>query len=315
MDSDKQATGQTATRIAGVEVSPYLLLILSAIFFSTNIVIGRAVHDDVPPVALSMWRWIVASLLFLPIGFGAVRRQWRQVLANWKPLLGMAVGGMLFGNAVLYMGLQYTTALNAGIVALSRPVLIVLLSWIFLRTPATGRQMAGIAVSMAGVIAIIVHGDPGRIATLQFNAGDLLVLVAGVGVAVYSVLLPAASRGLHPNVTVQIPMVLAILVLLPAYGVEIAYFRTIEFNPVTVAAVLAVAIFPSILAIWCLNRGVVAVGPSRSGVFSYLTPVCITIMAISFLGEALEFYHLAGVALVIAGIVIATSGKRKKALG
>lgn len=286
--------------------SPYLFLVLSAVFFSTNIVIGRAVHADVPPVALSIWRWIVASLIFLPFGFGPVRRQWRLVISRWKPFLGMAVCGILFGNTLLYVALQTTTALNAGIVALSRPVLIVMLSWIFLGVAATGRQVVGMAISMVGVFAIIVRGDIALLAALQFNTGDLLVLVSCVGIAGYSVLLPAAARGLHPSAAVQMPMLFGALVLLPFYGFETAYIRPIEVNTVTVTAVLAVAIFPSILAIWCLNRGILAIGPSRSGVFNYLTPVCITIMAIAFLGETLEVYHVLGFVLVVAGIVIST---------
>ena len=276
--------------------SPYLLLVVSAVFFSTNIIIGRAVHADVPPVALSIWRWTVASLIFLPFGFGAVRRQWRLAISRWKPFLGMAVCGMLFGNMVLYVGLHYTTALNAGIVALSRPLLIVMLSWIFLRMAATRRQIVGMAVAMIGVFAIIVRGDIGLLATLQFNVGDLLVLVSSFGVAGYRVLFPIAARDLHTNVSV-----------------ETAYVRPMEINTVTVGAVLAVAIFPSIVAMWCLNRGLMAIGPSRAAIFNYLTPVCIAIMAIAFLGETLEIYHVLGFMLVVAGIVIST--RRKAADG
>lgn len=282
-------------------------------FFSTNIIIGRAVHEDVPPVALSIWRWTAASLIFLPFGFGAVRRQWRLALSRWKQFLAMAVSGMLFGNTVLYIGLQYTTALNAGIVALSRPVLIVMLSWIFLRTPATRRQIVGMAVAMIGVTAIIARGDIALLAALQFNVGDLLVLVASFGIAGYSVLLPSAAKDLHPNVSVQMPMIFGALVLIPFYGFETAFIRPIEFNGVTVSAVVAVAIFPSILAIWCLARGLMAIGPSRAAIFNYLTPVCIVIMAIAFLGETLEIYHVLGFMLVVAGIVISTRGKAVRA--
>jgi drug/metabolite transporter (DMT)-like permease len=292
--------------------SPYLLLVLSAVFFSSNIIIGRAVHADVPPVALSIWRWTAASLIFLPFGFGAVRRQWRLALARWKSFLAMAVSGMLFGNTVLYMGLKYTTALNAGIVALSRPLLIVMLSWIFLRMAATRRQIVGMAVAMLGVCAIIVRGDIGLLAKLQFNVGDLLVLVSSVGVAGYSVLLPSAAKDLHPNVSVQMPMIFGALVLIPFYGFETAFVRPIEFNTVTVSAVVAVAIFPSILAIWCLSRGLVAIGPTRAAIFNYLTPVCIAIVAIAFLGETLEVYHLLGFMLVVAGIVISTRGNAQR---
>ncbi len=294
-----------------VTESPYLLLIISAMLFSTNIIIGRAVHEDVPPVALSLWRWIAASLIFLPFGFRAIRRQWRLAFSHWRGFLAVAVCGMLFGNTVLYIGLQYTTALNAGIVTLSRPILIVLLSWIFLGMAATRRQIAGMAVAMVGVVAIIVRGDPGLIATLQFNVGDLLVLVSSFGVAGYSVILPKAAQGLHPDISVQMPMLFGVLILLPFYGIESAFIRPIEFNTTTVGAVLVIAIFPSILAMWCLNRGLMTIGPSRASVFNYLTPVCIAIMAIAFLGETLEVYHMVGFVLVVAGIVIATRGRKK----
>jgi drug/metabolite transporter (DMT)-like permease len=311
VNSEGQPPQRAAPGLMGVTASPYLMLVLAAVFFSSNIVIGRAVHADVPPVALSFFRWITASLIFLPFSIGPLRRQWRLVLSRWKPFLGLAVCGMLFGNTVMYMGLHYTTALNAGIVVLSRPLLIVMLSWIFLHTPATRRQMAGMAVAMAGVFAIVVRGDVTLITTLQFNKGDLLMLFASVGVAAYSVILPAAAKDLHPSIAVQVPMTLGILVLIPAYGFEAAYMETIRFDTVTVSAILAIAIFPSILAIWFINRGIMAIGPSRAGVFNYLTPVCIAILAISFLGEILEVYHAIGFVSVVAGIVIATRRRKR----
>lgn len=289
--------------------SPYLFLTFAMVFFATNVIIGRAVHGEIPPVGLSFWRWVAASALFLPFGLTHVRRQWALIVRNWKVFLMLATAMILFGNTVIYIGLNYTIALNAGIVPVARPVIIVALSWVIFRTAVTGGQVLGIVVAMVGVLVIAVRGDLSALASLTFNTGDLIVFAGNIGIAVYQVLFPLAPRELHPYALLQVTFILGALLLAPFYALETIYIAPVTPNLVTVSAILAVAIFPSMLAIYFMNRGMTAIGPSRAGIFNYLQPLFVTLMAVTLLGEAVEIYHLIAFTLVIGGIVVANRGR------
>ena len=294
------------------EALPYLFLTLAMIFFATNVIIGRAVHAEIPPVGLSIWRWIAASLLFLPFGLPHVRRQWRLIVAHWKVLLGLASAMILFGNTLIYIGLNYTIALNAGIFPVARPMIIVALSWVIFRTAVTGGQVLGIVIAMLGVLAIVVRGDLSALASLEFSTGDMIVFAGNIGIAFYQVLFPLAPKELHPNALLQTTFALGVLLLVPLYILETVFIAPVTPSLVTVSAILAVAIFPSMLAIYFMNRGMMALGPSRAGIFNYLQPLFVAVLAITLLGEALEIYHLIAFALVICGIVVAS---RRRAAG
>lgn len=290
---------------AGAGLTPYLLVTVSMFFFASNVIIGRAVHLDIPPLGLSNWRWIAASILFLPLGLGPVRRQWQLIVANWKRLLLMSVAMVVFGNTLVYVGLQYTTALNGGIMPVSRPVVILSLTWLMLGTAITRGQVAGVAIAMLGVLTIVLRGDLSALAELRFNSGDLLLFAANVGISVYQVLLSMAPRELHPNALLQVIMTMGAVMLLPFYALETVFIRPVEFTAVSVSSILAVAIFPSIIAISLINRGIVALGPGRVGIMNYLSPVFIAIMAIWLLGETPHLYHGVAISLVIVGILVA----------
>ncbi len=281
------------------------------IFFASNVIIGRAVHTEIPPVGLSIWRWIAASLLFLPFGLPHVRRQWDLIVRHWKVLLGLATAMILFGNTLIYIGLNYTIALNAGIVPVARPMIIVALSWVIFRTAVTGGQVLGIAIAMLGVLAIVVRGDLSALASLEFSTGDMIVFAGNIGIAFYQVLFPLVPKELHPNALLQTTFTLGVLLLVPLYILETVFIAPVQPSLVTVSAILAVAIFPSMLAIWCFNRGMAALGPIRAGIFHYLQPLFVAVLAVTLLGEALERYHLIAFALVICGIIVASRRRAK----
>lgn len=290
-------------------VSPYLFLTLAMIFFATNVVIGRAVHAEIPPVGLSFWRWIAASLLLLPFGLPHVRRQWDLIVRHWKVFVGLSTAMILFGNTLIYIGLNFTIALNAGIVPVARPMIIVALSWVIFRTAVTGGQVLGIAIAMVGVLAIVVRGDLSALASLEFSTGDMIVFAGNIGIAFYQVLFPLAPKELHPIALLQITFVLGSLLLVPFYILETVFIAPVTPTLVAVSAILTVAIFPSILAIWCFNRGMTLIGPSRAGIFNYLQPLFVAVLAITLLGEAVERYHLIAFVLVICGIIVASRGR------
>jgi len=284
---------------------PYLLLTLASLLWSANFIVGRAVHGSVPPVALAFCRWAGASLLILYPAWPHLRRDWLAIRRGWPILLLLAAVGVAAFNTLVYTGLQTTFALNALLMQSTMPVLIVAMSFLLFRERVSKRQVFGITLSLAGAATIILRGDPGALRTLTINHGDLLVMIAVLCYAAYSVLL-RLRPAIHPLSFVAVTFAAGTLMLVPFFLGEIHGGRTLEFNLVTLLAVGYVAIFPSIVAYLCFNRGVELVGANRAGLFIHLMPVFGSLMAIAFLGESFRWFHGTGIVLIAAGILLAT---------
>ncbi len=284
---------------------PYLLLTLASLLWSANFIVGRAVHGSVPPVALAFCRWAGASLLILYPAWPHLRRDWLAIRRGWPILLLLAAVGVAAFNTLVYTGLQTTFALNALLMQSTMPVLIVAMSFLLFRERVSKRQAFGITLSLAGAATIILRGDPGALRTLTINHGDLLVMIAVLCYAAYSVLL-RLRPAIHPLSFVAVTFAAGTLMLVPFFLGEIHGGRTLEFNLVTLLAVGYVAIFPSIVAYLCFNRGVELVGANRAGLFIHLMPVFGSLMAIAFLGESFRWFHGTGIVLIAAGILLAT---------
>ena len=174
-------------RLFGLANSPYLLLILAVFFWAGNFIVGRAVRADVPPVALAFWRWFIASILVtipawrhLPGDLALLRRGWLTVLL-------LSIAGIASFNTLLYIGLQYTIAVNALLLQSLMPVLIVALSFLYFRERISAVQAGGVVVSLAGAVVIIGQGSLDALLSLSINRGDVLVFIAVVGYAGYSI--------------------------------------------------------------------------------------------------------------------------------
>ena len=283
----------------------YLLLVLNMLFWSGNFVLGRGVHEHIPPIALSWWRWLMAGIIIAPIAWPYVRRDW-PVIKNHLPILFFlgAVGVGSF-NSLAYLGLNYTTAINALVVQSSGPVLIALASYVLFRDQLTWGQVAGIAISLVGVLVVIVQGDFGVLATLALNMGDGLILTAMAFWALYTAFL-RKRPDIHWLSYTAVTFWIGALVVTPFYIFEHVAVRQIQPTMTTLLAVSYVAIFPGLLAYVFFNRGVQLIGSTRAGVFMHLVPLFGTVLSIGLLGEQLRLFHLTGFALILAGVWLAS---------
>ena len=284
---------------------PYTLMTLAVLFWAGNFILGRAFHSDIPPIALAFWRWAVASLLIIGPAFKHLRKDRTEIIRHWPAVLLLAALGIAAFNTLAYTGLQYTQAINAFLIQSLMPVLIVALSYIIFRERIQALQAVGIFISLCGAAAIIAHGNPKVFLNLTFNRGDLFVATAILCYAGYSVMLRKRPP-MHPLSFVWITFALGALMLLPFYLWETFARRAVRWDGLTGGAVLYVAIFPSIISFLCFNRGVELIGANRAGLFIHLMPVFGSLMAISFLGEVFLWYHAVGIALIAAGIYLAT---------
>ena len=284
---------------------PYLLLSLTALFWAGNIVLARYVAGHVPPMTLSCVRWIGAFLMLLPFAWPHLTRDWPALRARLPLLVLLSATGFAINNALSYWALQYTQALNALLIQSSGPLFVALWSLLLFGVRLTWAQLAGITISLAGVLTIILHGDLGALASIEFNKGDVMFAGALLAFGLYSALMPRRPKT-HQLSLISFTTGCGALLLLPFSIWEFSTGYTLKFDVLTAATLIYVVIFPSTLAYLFFNRGIALIGPNRAAPFFHLVPVFGSAMAILLLGEQPRLFHLVGYLLVLAGVVIAS---------
>ncbi|MCX7147284.1 MAG: DMT family transporter [Sulfuritalea sp.] len=288
-----------------LHVSPYLLLTLANLFWAGNWVISRAFRGELPPVALSFWRWVVALLCLLTISLPHVRRDWPQLRAAWPWLLFFGALGTGGYNVLVYGGLQYTTAINGTLLNSFIPIMIVLISWLLQGKRLHGREATGIVVSFIGVLGIVAHGEWQRLRELTLNVGDLWILVSVLTWSAYTLLL-SRRPAVHPLSFLTSIAVTGLVFLFPFYVWELAQGRHVIATPGSIAAIVYTGVGPAFLGYILWNRGVAEVGPARAGLFMHLVPAFGMVLSMIFLGEKPALYHAIGIGLIFAGIWLNT---------
>jgi drug/metabolite transporter (DMT)-like permease len=295
---------QKATLARGLFGNAYLLLALSGLCWSSNHILGRAVAAHVPPFALSSARYFLAALVVYPFARVHLREDWPAIRVRLGVMTFLsATGGGLFA-ASQYLGLQLTSALNVSVMNSVVPVLIAVVATLIFGDRLTGRQMLGFVVSLIGVLAIITRLDTHVLTTLAFNWGDLLILLNMLLFAIYS-----AALRLRPNIHwlsfLFMFSLLSGITTLPFWAWEHAHGRTLQPDWLTAFTLVYVTIVVTIMAYMSWNRGVELIGPNRAGVFLHLVPIYSALLAGVLLGEPLMGYHVAGFALILAGVYCA----------
>lgn len=286
----------------------YLILFLMPMFFSTNIVIGRAAITSVEPWTLAFWRWALASLILLPFAWQGVRLHAAALLAQWKLIALLGFLGMVVCGGGVYLSLKSTTATNGTLIYTSSPVFVLLLEAIFRGQKIALRQVVGIVLAILGVATIVLRGDLARLLALDLNIGDLGIALAAFAWAVYSVILKRPVFRTLPTV----PLFFAVssagtLMLVPFMAFDAVTTGSLPVSASAWTSILGLAVLSSVLPFLAYQYGVKIVGPSVTSVFLYFLPVYGVTFAAIFLGEAFHAYHAAGFVLVMAGVVLATA--------
>ena len=284
---------------------PYLLLSLTSLFWAGNLVLGRYVSGHVPPVTMACVRWIGAFFLLLPFAWTHLTRDWPVLRAHVPLLLVLAFTGFAANTVLAYWGLQYTQALNGLLIQSAGPLCVALWTLILFGVRLTLAQSLGIAASMTGVLVIILRGDFTALANVQVNKGDAMLFGALLVFGIYSALM-LRRPVTHPMSLIIFTVGCGALMTVPLNIYELASGATLVLDRLTLVTLLYMMIFPSALAYLFFNRGIALIGPNRAAPFFHLMPVFGSAMAIVFLGEKPEWFHLAGYALVLAGVFIAS---------
>ncbi len=282
---------------------PYVLLAIAPLCWAGNIVLARGVVDIIPPVSLAFWRWTVASLLLWPFAHPHAKRDWPLFVRHWKMMLFLSLVGISGFNTLLYMAVHTTTAINGALIQTTMPAVIILISLLAFQEKVSRLQNLGVGLCIIGAGLVGLRGQLSTILEMSFVRGDLLMLVAVLLYALYSAFLQRRPS-IHPFSFLMYTFTLGALGLLPLYLLELRFSPAFALSFEVAASVLYVAVFPSIVAFFCWNRGVELIGANRAGLFINLIPVFASILAIVWLGESLRAFHLIGMLLIFTGMVL-----------
>ena len=283
---------------------PYLLLSLCSLFWAGNTIVGRAAVDLVAPAMLTFVRWAIAFLVLLPFAWPHLVRDWPAIRRHAVALTLFALIGSAGYNIVAYLALHYTQAINSLLLQSVTPLFVALWSFALFRERLSPVQAVGIATSMTGATVIVSRGDMGVLTHFAFNVGDIMILVALVFYALYTALV-RVRPAMHPLSFLAATIAASALLMIVPVGVELAAGYVPVINTATLAAFAYLGIFPSVLAYFCLNRGIELIGANRAAPLIHLMPVFGSILAILFLGERVQLFHAAGYALVLTGVALA----------
>jgi drug/metabolite transporter (DMT)-like permease len=292
--------------------SAWWLLAAANLFWAGNIVLGRGLAGQVPPVALAYWRWTGAFLIAVGFAWPRMSTDLPVLLRHWKMMLLLSATGIASYNTLSYIGLTSTTALNVLLLQSATPLIIIVWAYLLFRETPTARQALGVLLSLAGVAAIAGQGSLEMLAHLRLNHGDIWVLVALMLSAFYAVTLRLRPQ-VHPLSFLVAAMGIGSLMMLPFMLWEFAAGARISGGAPSYLGIAYTAVLPSFVAYLLFNRGIELIGAGPAGQSMHLMPLFGSILAVLFLGEEFQIYHAAGIALIALGIMLASLRSPRRA--
>lgn len=269
---------------------------------------GKYAVALMPPLAASLWRFVLAAAVLLPLMLWQEPLDWTALRRNAWPLLVMGAVGIFGFNIGMFYGLRQTSAVNAALIGALNPAMIVVLAAILHREPVGARRLGGLLLALAGVLVVVTQGSWQALRTLQFAHGDLLLLAGGACWAVYSVVPRLYIRGLGALQMAGASIVVGLLTML-AFALLAVPEALIVPPPAAWPALAFMGVFGAGLAYLWWNQGIVRVGPQRAAAYLNLIPVATAVMGLA-LGQPVSAAHVVGALLVIAGVLIASSAAR-----
>jgi len=303
--SASDQTSHTASPGRWLANQPYLLLSITALCWAGNAIVGRLAAGHIAPVTLSFLRWSFAFLIILPFAWKHLVRDWAAIRGRLGIMIVLSVTGIGAFNTLQYWALEYTQALNTLLLQSATPLLVAVWSLILLGVRLTLAQAGGVLLSMTGVLVILLHGDLTALASIEFNKGDVIFIVALAIFGLYSVLSLKRPQ-IHGLSFVGFTFGCGAAALVPLLIWELLSRPVMQLDTANLLSLLYVAVFPSTLAYLCFNRGVQLIGANRAAPFFHVVPAFGTVMSIVFLGEHPQPFHFIGFALVLTGVFVAS---------
>ena len=288
----------------------YILLVLTTLFWAGNFIVGKAASlFEIPPFTLNFYRWLFAWLILAPFTLPEIIKKKDYIFRNIKLFLVLGITSITIFNSIVYYSLNFTQVISGVLMISTIPVMIIVFCWLFKIEKTNVYQIMGVILSLFGVAVIITKADLGILLNLNFNKGDLWMVVAMFSWAMYSALLRKKKLELSQLSLLQTIISAGLLFLFPAYLFELALGFRANIHLPFILTLSYVVLFPGLASFIFWIKGISIIGSNRSGIFLHLIPVFSTILAILIFKEKFMFYHLIGAVLIITGIVLSSKKK------
>ncbi len=291
--------------------SGYLFAIGATAIWSGNFIIARGLTENISPISLAFWRWVVAVIAFLPFALKPLIVEWDVLKENIFYLSITSLLGITLFNTLIYFAGHTTTAINLSLISITFPVFIVILSRIFFRELITLNKGTGIILVASGVVLLITKGTLSKLLHLSFTMGDIWMLLAAFTFAVYSILLKGKPKQLSIWAFQFSTFILGLIFLFPFFIWDYVTAPSVQYDTKTVCSILYVGIFASLSAFVLWNKAIVMVGPSKAGITYYTLPLFSAILANLFLNEGIAIMHFYSALLIVTGILTANYESKK----
>ena len=285
--------------------SAYIFLILATLFWSGNFIVGKfATLFEIPPLTLNAFRWVSVWLILIPFTYKEIYNNLPIIKKNWFVISFMGVITISTFNSVVYFALNYTQVINAVLVLAAIPAATIVFSSLMKIEKTNIFQLLGLFLSIIGIGSIISNGNIQKIISLNFNKGDLWMLVCVFTWALYSTLLKKNKFKFSQFTLIQLMVSVGVLFLIPQFFYEKSIGLEVNFNKAFFLILFYVVIFPAIAAYYCWQKGVEIIGPNRASMFIQLMPLFSAVMAIIIFNEKFELYHFTGATFIVIGIYL-----------
>tara|TARA_B110001452_G_C15207661_1_gene418931 strand:+ start:389 stop:1288 length:900 start_codon:yes stop_codon:yes gene_type:complete len=291
----------------------YIFLILATLFWSGNFIVGKAASIfEIPPFTLNFYRWTFAWLILAPFTLKEIIQKKDHILENIKLILVLGITSITIFNSIVYYSLNFTQVISGVLMISTIPVMIIFFSWIFKIEKTNIFQILGVVLSLLGVAIIVTKANLDLLINLDFNKGDLWMVVAMFSWAMYSALLKKKKIELSQASLLEVIISAGLILLLPAYLIEMSLGFNLNINLPFILTLSYVVLFPGLASFICWIKGIALIGSNRSGIFLHLMPIFSTVLAILIFKEQFMKFHLFGALFIIGGIFL-SSRKEKNA--
>ena len=291
----------------------YLFLILATIFWSGNFIVGKAASIfEIPPFSLNFYRWLFAGLILLPFTFKELILKKNYIFENLSFFIILGITSITIFNSIVYYSLHYTQVISGVLMISTIPVWIIFISSILKIEKTNIFQIIGVGLSLLGVIFIITKADLNLIKNLDFNKGDLTMVVAMLSWAIYSALLKKKTYEISQITLLQVVIITGLIFLIPIYIIEMNLGNVIKLDKPFLLTLTYVVLFPGLASFFFWIKGIALIGANRAGAFLHLMPIFGAIMAMVIFKEKFMFYHILGAIFIISGITLSNKKVLKK---
>ncbi len=285
------------------KLSGYLMIILANLFWAGNYVIGKNLVGSIDPIWITFLRWFFASIILLIISKKIENPSFEIIKKNLVKLTMMAILGIMGYNITLYTALNYTSSLNASLINSLNPVVLLILSFLFLREKMSIKKWTGIFISLTGVLIILTKSDIAILRTLSFNFGDVLMIIAILSWGAYTIVIKKLVD-IKPFTATAYSGLISVILMTP--------FIFMNGNPPTdlstssIISMIYIVIFPSVFSFLFWNMALKNIEVGIAGISMNLIPVFIAIIS-WIMGEQLMSYQLIGGLLVFTGVLVTSN--------